>query len=41
MDKVYVKHLNSEKGMLIAYVTLDRRFPVTAFVVVSLFKEIS
>ena len=42
MDKVYINHLDSDKGNLtIAYVTLDRKFPVTVFVAVSLFTEVS
>ena len=41
MDKVYINHPDSDKGNLtIAYVILDRKFPVTAFVAVSLFKEV-
>ena len=40
MDKVYINHPDSDKGnLLIAYVTLDHKFPITAFVAVSLFKE--
>ena len=39
MDKVYIYHPDSGKGnLMIAYVTLVRKFPVTAFVAVSLFK---
>ena len=42
MDKVYINHPDSDKGNLtIAYVTLDGKFPVTAFVAVSQFKEVS
>ena len=42
MDKVYIKHPDSDKDNLtIAYVTLDRKFPVTVFAAVSLFKEVS
>ena len=42
MDKACINHPDSDKGNLtIAYVTLDRKFPVTAFVVVFLFKEVS
>ena len=45
MDKVYINHPDSDKGNLtIAYDTirsLDRKFPVTEFVAVSLFKEVS
>ena len=40
MDKVYINHPDSDNGnLIIAYVTLGRKFPVTAFVAVSLFKE--
>ena len=42
MDKVYINNPDSDKGKLtIAYVTLDRKFPVTAYVAVSRFKEVS
>ena len=43
MDKVYINCNESDnKGNLtIAYVTFDRKFPVIAFVAVSLFKEVS
>ena len=42
MDKMYINHPDSEKGnLVIGYVILVRKFPVTAFVVVSLFKEVS
>ena len=42
MDKVYINHPDSDKGnLMIAYITLDRIFPVTAFIAVSLFKEVS
>ena len=42
MDEVYINLPDSDKGNLtIAYVTSDRKFPVTAFVAVSLFKEVS
>ena len=42
MDKMYINHSDSDKGnMTIAYVTLDHKFPFTAFVAVSLFKEVS
>ena len=42
MDKVYINHPESDKGnLMIAYVTLDRKFPGTAFVAVSIFKEVS
>ena len=41
MDKVYINHPDTDKGnLMIAYVTLDRKFPVTAFVVVSLFTDL-
>ena len=38
MDNAYIKHPDTNKdNLMIAYVTLDRKFPVT----VSLFKEVS
>ena len=41
MDKVYINHPDSDKDNLtIAYVTLDHKFPVTAFSAVYLFKEV-
>ena len=42
MDKVYLNHPDSDKGnLMIAYVTLDRAFSVTAFVAVSILKDVS
>ena len=42
MDQVYINNTDSDKGNLsIGYVTLDRTFPVTAFVAVFLFEEVS
>ena len=42
MDKECINLSDADKGNLtIAYVTLDRKFPVTTFVAVSLFKEVS
>ena len=39
---MYINLPDSDKGnLMIAYVTLDRKFPVSAFVAVSLFKEVS
>ena len=42
MDKVYINHPDSDKGnLMIAYVTIDRTLCATAFVAVSLLKEVS
>ena len=42
LSVMYINHPDSDKdNLIIAYVTLARKFPVTAFVAVSLFKEVS
>ena len=42
LSVLYINQRDSDKdNLMIAYLTLHRKFPVTAFVAVSLFKEVS